>query len=320
MLKQIIVLLVSVLIFVSLYQVTVYIKDMRHAYQRVEGNSKILPSPFGDIEYVDRGSGVPVLIIHGAGGGYDQGELIAGTVLDEGFRWIIPSRFGYLGSDLPEGASWDEQAEAYSFLLDHLGIEEVAVVAMSQGGSSALLFSLLYPERVSSLTCISCGIAHSKKADQALADRKGYYLKVIFKYDSAYWFISKYFRRQLMSLIGAGEEVIDSLTPQQRESMDQLIEYMNPASLRTMGVVFDNSADLPGNRISGIGVPTLIFHARDDGLQLYHNAEFAASEIPGSSLISFDSGGHVLLIVEQTVISNMLQLHILDHATDRDEE
>jgi hypothetical protein len=52
------------------------------------------------------------------------------AVLGEGSHWIAPSRFGYLGSDMPEAATWDEQADAFAFLLDHLRIKQAAVVAL----------------------------------------------------------------------------------------------------------------------------------------------------------------------------------------------
>jgi pimeloyl-ACP methyl ester carboxylesterase len=77
---------------------------------------------------------------------------------------------------------------------------------------------------------------------------------------------------------------------------------MNPASLRSAGAAFDNEAALPGVRIAGIQAPTLIVHARDDTLQLYHNAEFAAATIPGARLISFARGGHLVMAVEQATI------------------
>ena len=37
------------------------------------GKSKVVASPYGEIEYTDGGNGPAVLVIHGSGGGYDQG-------------------------------------------------------------------------------------------------------------------------------------------------------------------------------------------------------------------------------------------------------
>ena len=288
--------------------------DMNRAYERVRGQSAVISSSYGNIEYKTGGfsSGTPVLVIHGGGGGFDQGELIADVVLDDPYFWIAPSRFGYLGSSLPVNATWDDQADAFSYLLDHLEIDKVAVVAMSQGGPSALLFAVNHPERVSSLTCLSCGVAASASEGQADANKKGNLLKVIFQYDVLYWSTSKLFRKSLLGIIGATDEVIAGLTPLQKVKADQFIEYMNPAAPRSAGAVFDNEAVMPGSRIAAVTAPSLIIHAKDDLLQLYHNAEFAATNIPGSELMSFKSGGHILMIVEQETVKKAVREHLAE--------
>ncbi|MEE4216830.1 MAG: alpha/beta hydrolase [Xanthomonadales bacterium] len=290
-----------------------YIRDIHRAHERVSAAGTVIASPYGDIEYTDAGSGPPVLVIHGSGGGYDQGELIAQAVLSADFHVVTPSRFGYLRSAIRENATWDEQAHAYAFLLDHLQIDKVAVVAMSHGGPSALLLALLHPERVSSLTLISCGVAPSASSDQAEANEKGEILTSIFKYDLLYWVISKFAKSQFMELMGANDEVVAGLTRSQRQVIERIIDYMNPVSLRSAGVSFDNKAKLPGERIAAIRAPTLVLHAEDDTLQLFHNAEFAASKIPDARLISFEAGGHVVMIVEQATVRPGVQRHILTH-------
>lgn len=279
-----------------------YLYDTRQSYKRVRGKSSIVRSAYGDIEYTTGGSGIPVLVIHGGGGGFDQGELIVEAVLGDDFRWIAPSRFGYLGSSMPAGATWDDQADAYVALLDSLGVERVAVVALSQGGPSALLLAVRHPARVSSLTCLSCGVVASASADQAAANEKGDLLRRVFARDYTYWPIAKFFKRQLMGVLGAGPEVVAGLTPEALVLVERLIDEMNPAAPRAAGVVFDNTAELPGARIAGITAPTLIVHARDDLLQLYHNAEYAVRTIPGARLMSYAAGGHLVAIVERTAI------------------
>ena len=85
-----------------------YLWDIDRAYERVRGKGAVIPSPYGNIEYTESGSGPAVLVIHGSGGGYDQGELIAQAVLGGQFHSITPSRFGYLRSTFHEAATWDE--------------------------------------------------------------------------------------------------------------------------------------------------------------------------------------------------------------------
>ncbi|MCV2355610.1 alpha/beta hydrolase [Paucibacter sp. B2R-40] len=296
-----------------------YQRDMRHAYERIGARGQVVASPLGDIEFVQGGrqdAATAVLLVHGSGGGWDQGELLARAALGEDtiLRWIAPSRFGYLRSTFKPAATFDDQAHAYVHLLDHLGIKRVAVVALSHGGPSALLFAALHPERVSSLTLVSAGVAASAAAEQSAASDKGCMLTAIFQQDFRYWAMTKALRRQFMELMGASPAVSQSLTTEQRRLADEVIDFMNPVSRRAAGTVFDNRAAMPNERIAGVRAPTLILHAKDDGLQLFHNAEFASRHIVNSRLVAFERGGHLLLAVEQPKLQRLVVEHISAHA------
>lgn len=276
--------------------------DMAAARARLRGRSQVLASPLGDIEYAEGGRGRPVLVIHGSGGGFDQGELVARTVLGDDVRWIAPSRFGYLRSALPPAATFDDQADAYAFLLDHLELERVAVVALSHGGPSALLFAALHPERVSSLTLVSCGVTSMDDPAQTQANRHGDALAWIFAADARYWALTRLLRKRFLALMGADAKVVAGLTAEERRLVDEVVDFMNPVSLRSAGAAFDNRAVMPNERIAAIRAPTLVFHARDDTLQLHRHAEYAAATIPGARLVSFKRGGHLMMVVEREAI------------------
>jgi pimeloyl-ACP methyl ester carboxylesterase len=293
-----------------------YFSDMNRAYARVTGKSSVLSSPFGDVEYTENGAGPDVLVVHGAGGGFDQGELLGQALLGNQFHVITPSRFGYLRSTFQPGATYDQQADAFAFLLDHLGIDRVAVVAFSAGGPSAELLALRHPERVSSLTLISCATTTLPPSNEtAQASRQGDMLMQIVKYDLPYWVITRVFESRFMGLMGAPDNVVTGLTPEQRALARSAVEYMNPASLRAAGAVFDNQTpSVPGTRLTEIGPPTLIVHAADDTLQPYYHAAFASSTIPGAQLLRFEQGGHLVFATELPKIRAAVQKHILDHA------
>lgn len=302
---SVIILIVFIVVVLVKYQ-----RDIRASYERVQGNSSVASTPYGHVEYTEGGTGPDVLVIHGGGGGYDQGELLARTVLGEEFRWITPSRFGYLKSSLPAGATYDDQAHAYAMLLDHLNVDKVDVVALSAGGPSALLFALLHPERVSSLTLISAGATNVSEHEGKQGDKQGKMISSIMQRDFPYWVTVNLFRKQFMQIMGANNDVIASLSTQQIELMDQIIDYMNPAALRKSGAAFDHYAELPNERIAGIRTPTLVVHAQDDTLQPYQNAIFASSTIPGARLLSFEKGGHFVMAIEEAIIRREVYNHI----------
>src|SRR5215472_7409005 len=100
----------------------------------------------GGLEYLRSGEGPAVLLLHGAMGGYDQSVRLGRAAIGEtGFDGIAVSRPGYLGTPLSAGRKPEEQADLCARLLDRLGIEKAAVVAVSGGGQCALQFALRHP-------------------------------------------------------------------------------------------------------------------------------------------------------------------------------
>jgi 2-hydroxy-6-oxonona-2,4-dienedioate hydrolase len=72
-----------------------YQHDMSLAYRRISSGGKIIEAACGPIQYTEFGEGAPMLIVHGSGGGYDQGEYFA-RLIGGNCRWVAPSRFGFL--------------------------------------------------------------------------------------------------------------------------------------------------------------------------------------------------------------------------------
>ena len=55
-----------------------YLKDIRAARQRLDSlGSQVIETDLGPIEYARIGDGYPVLVVHGAMGGFDQGLWLA---------------------------------------------------------------------------------------------------------------------------------------------------------------------------------------------------------------------------------------------------
>ena len=124
-----------------------YRRDIDQAFKRISTGSQVVQTSCGPIEYAMVGAGMPVLIVHGAGGGFDQGMEFARDLAAAGLRVIAMSRFGYLRTPLPADASAAAQADAHACLLDALGIRRAAIVGASAGAPSSLQFALRHPER-----------------------------------------------------------------------------------------------------------------------------------------------------------------------------
>ena len=121
-------------------------RDMeRHAARIAEG-SRLVTTACGPVELAEAGpaNGAPLLVVHGSGGGFDQGLLIGADYAVRGFRVIAPSRPGYLRTPFPADgdASGPRQADLLACLLDTLGVERAAVMGVSAGGVAALHFAV----------------------------------------------------------------------------------------------------------------------------------------------------------------------------------
>jgi pimeloyl-ACP methyl ester carboxylesterase len=110
-------------------------------------------APVGDIEmyYAVYGEGEPVLLIHG---GLGHGDVWGFQVpaLAEDHKVIVADSRGHgrsTRSEQPFGYAL--MADDYLALLDHLGIDQVALVGWSDGGIIGLDIAIRHPERLSGL-------------------------------------------------------------------------------------------------------------------------------------------------------------------------
>ena len=117
--------------------------------------AQVLDTAAGPLEYGERGQGPPLLAVHGAPGGYDQGLGLAEFFRINGFKTIAPSRPGYLGTPVATGRTPEEQADALAALLDALKIEKIPVIGASGGGPPSYLLAARHPQRVSCLLEVS---------------------------------------------------------------------------------------------------------------------------------------------------------------------
>jgi pimeloyl-ACP methyl ester carboxylesterase len=262
----------------------------------LSGSDIVTTEEFGDIEYAVRGKGLPVLLVHGAGGGYDQGLLIGKNYVGDGHRFIAPSRFGYVRSSIPENGSPAAQADAHAALLDALGVERVAVVGFSDGGPSALQFALRHPEHCAALVMISAK-SQSAPPDTPL---QALVFENIFRSDYPFWLITEYARPFMLTMFGVSGDVQEQIPTRSRQVASDVVDSMNPISLREDGIYHDRDTltVLPEDvfRLEQIAVPTLVVHAVDDGLQPYSHGENTATKVPDAKFSSYEQGGHLLLL------------------------
>jgi 2-hydroxy-6-oxo-octa-2,4-dienoate hydrolase len=102
--------------------------------------------------YLETGSGSPVILIHGSGPGVTAYANWRGVlpVLGEHFRVIAPDMVGFGFTDRPADARYDVQtwADQVVALMDALDLRRASLVGNSFGGAIALRIAAQHPDRV----------------------------------------------------------------------------------------------------------------------------------------------------------------------------
>jgi pimeloyl-ACP methyl ester carboxylesterase len=110
------------------------------------------------LHYVERGSGAPLVLLHGNGSmiqDFESSGLI--DLAAKNYRVIVFDRPGFGHSDRPRNVIWTPvaQAELINSALHRLGVSHAIVLGHSWGASVAVALALKYPKLVQGLVLAS---------------------------------------------------------------------------------------------------------------------------------------------------------------------
>ena len=277
---------------------TLYYNDLQNAELRIINRSSVMQTRSGALEYAVTGQGPPIMMIHGTGGGFDQGLRFSNELIENGHQVIAPSRFGYLRSDFPPDASSENQADALIELLDHLGIDKIAVAGGSAGALSAVQFVLRYPDRCSALILL-VPAANVKGTDPVeMTTFQQIMVNQLLTSDFWFWTAMRLAPNQLIgTLLATDPKLLHTVSASERARAFTIVEELMPVSKRSRGALNDGYLAGRPARINfrRIHVPTLIISAEDDRFGTAQTARDIAEQLPESRLVIYPSGGHIWL-------------------------
>lgn len=275
-----------------------YASDLRTERERVASGSTVAQTACGPIEYTSFGEGPAVLLVHGAGGGYDQMLDMARELADAGLRIVAPSCFGYLRTPLPADASPAAQADAHACLLDALQIERAAVIGISAGGPSSMQFALRHPARTSRLVLLVPLAYAPRPQPRALAAPARFMLERALESDFLYWAAMTFDPDLVLrTVLGTPPELVATADLEERVRVTLVMRHILPVSRRQHGLLNEATiaASLERYDLERIAVPTLLVSTEDDGYDTYVGARYTAEHVPGARFIGYRSGGHLLV-------------------------
>ena len=298
-----------------------YRHDIDAARRRVAAlDWRSVDIPHGRIEYLDLGQGPVVLVVHGITETADGGlRDLAEELVPDGYRLMVPSRFGYLGSEMPRHATPEMQGDAFAELMDALGVSDAVVLAGSAGSTSALHLGVRHPERVRALVLVSPNVPGSHQSKGMLPRPL---FKAIFGSDPILWGMITYLpglMARLSQVLRVPEGV--QLIPGDEEKLSRAMKNVLLGKRRVAGGVFDAYVSNPDvNRIdlSRVLVPTLVMHARDDPGPPYASAVEMVRRILDARLLTVEQGGH-LMLGDHTDAIREVALFLAEHSSSRAE-
>lgn len=265
------------------------------AYERLKAlETRAIELFGGTVEYRLEGRGPAVLVAHGNSGGHDQAIQLGKKILGNEFRILAVSRFGYLGSDLPEDSSLAAQARVYRAVMDREEIERATVIGVSAGGAPSIRFALDYPERTDALVLVAADVPVPDPAEPAGPPH-------FLLHDFPFWLMRDLFRGAMLSLFGLDRKAYRNASEEEQSGVDEVFETLLPVEPRRAGIINDEEVtnlDMSHNfeeyPLESMQVPTIVFQAKDDPLAQFEKVERAAARIPECELNLFEDGSHLL--------------------------
>jgi 3-oxoadipate enol-lactonase len=241
------------------------------------------PSSSDLLYFIERGSGPPLLLVHGLGMSGDMFEPIVGPLAMR-HRLIIPDLRGCGRSrNLPPPYSVKQQATDLAALFDHLGIASADALGYSQGGPVVQELVLDYPAKVRRLI-----LSNTYAYNMATMKEKmeGHIVPFLIRLLGVRLFVKLLISQGLKQIPKEQAAWVANLIARTWGEAD-------PKSIELAwreAMAFDSRA-----RLKEIKCPTLIVAGSRDNAVPMHHAKMLLNGIAGSKLVVIDGADHALL-------------------------
>lgn len=236
--------------------------------------------------YTDEGTGIPVVMIHGFGGSFENFNQLAALMKND-YRVIRFDLPGFGLSDFPEGKAAEDLIQTYrdyiTFMLDTLNLDSVYVIGNSMGGGITWMMAGDHPDVVRKIVLLNAAGYDVQQAAAKLT---------MFKYNG----VGKLFERGMpmfMTWRGMERSYADPT------KIDAAVVEVNNKFTNRQGNIthmlrMGRAAQFPDPAlITRVQCPTLIVWGQQDSIIPVENAQRYKRDIKNSEVVIFDTCGHI---------------------------
>ena len=252
------------------------------------------------LAYVEHGSGLPVVLVHGSVADYRSGASQIGP-LARRFRVIAYSRRYHPPSSPPGAgadASVDRQVEDLAALMARLRLAPAHLVGHSYGGTVAVAFALRHPDRVRSLVLADPGLG------SVMADTP---------YGAAQATEAQAIRREMAAAFGSGnaERIVRTYGERVAPGTFDRLDPAARATLLENTRAFELDLTAPRFQVTcadlaGITVPVLVIRGSRSPEGLRRIADTAAACIPAGRLVELPDATHWMHLEQPERLNDIL--------------
>ncbi|MFC5591853.1 alpha/beta fold hydrolase [Sporosarcina soli] len=252
----------------------------------------------GTIHYQEKGTGEPLVFIHGVGLDHAMWEHQVNR-LSEQYRVIVYDMIGHGGSSHPPGPySLSQYVEQLAALVDGLSLEKIHLVGFSMGGMVAQGFALAYEEKMKTLTIMNAVANRTEKQRQAILARveevSANGPQPTIEPAIQRWFTSDYLKEQ--------EGVVSQIRAR--------LQTNNPSSYLAAYTLFATADQELWDKLDQIIVPTLVITGEEDVGSTPEMAQQIHEKIAASELLIVPTMRHMLPVERPDIVNEAIHSFI----------
>jgi pimeloyl-ACP methyl ester carboxylesterase len=234
------------------------------------------------INYLEAGSGPPVILLHGLGGDLSNWAFTV-PALATRIHVYVPDQIGFGMSDKPLiNYRVSTLVDFLNAFCQKLGIDKPTVVGNSLGGWTAMAYALAYPDRIDKLVLVDAAGYSAKRMNEPALTRD-------------------LLMRLNPGSVTALKELMNGITANKQMVNDQMATQLFEAKMRkndgyTVNQFIESilrGEDLLDGKLGSIKAPTFVIWGRQDTLTSLAMGQAFARDIPGAQMIVLDGCGHV---------------------------